>query len=324
MVNRIIFVLGGGYSPEREVSLGSASYVYGELKKVYGNTYFIDIAQDRWCAIIDNEKYFTINKANLSFVDDNGDLVAPDIVVNLIHGTPGENGILQGYFETLGIKHTSCSSGVSALTFDKIWTKRALANSGIAMANDIVVSDTRNVDYEAITSALGLPLFVKPSNSGSSFGVTKVKSIESLPAAINEAYTPDGEVIIEAAISGREVACGIYVTERGATLLPITEILSENEFFDYEAKYKGASQEITPADFSTEMVTKLNNLTLKIYKQLRCRGFVRIDYIIDGETPYFIEVNTIPGMSQQSIIPQQLAHSGITVCDMFNEIFNDL
>ncbi|MEG0500472.1 MAG: ATP-grasp domain-containing protein, partial [Rikenellaceae bacterium] len=183
-------------------------------------------------------------------------------------------------------------------------------------ANDYIIKKGDAIDTKAIVAKLGLPVFVKPSNSGSSFGVTKVKREEDLPAAVEEAYSEDGVVIIEEAIEGREMACGIYITSKAEHFLPVTEIISNNEFFDFEAKYNGASREVTPAEISEEVRAKLEKFTLMVYRVLRCYGLVRVDYIVRDGEPYFIEINTVPGMSGASIVPQQLMHAKITVNEM--------
>ncbi len=317
----IIFVIGGGFSPEWEVSIKSAQFVHGELKE-YHDSHLITINNEEWYAVYNGDKYF-IDRNDFSFTV-NEKKIIPDIVVNLIHGTPGEDGLLQGYFDTLGIKHTSCSTLSSVITFDKVLCKRLLLPYNIPMAQDIIIEHGSAVMVEEVINKLALPLFVKPSNSGSSFGVSKVKSAAELLPAVEAAYTKGGVVVVEEAIEGREVACGVYITGKGATFLPVTEIISKKEFFDYEAKYQGASDEITPADISEEVREMLEKHTLTAYKALRCSGFVRVDYIIRDEIPYLIEVNSIPGMSGESIIPQQLKVAGIAVVDMFNEIFNSL
>ncbi len=316
-----IFVIGGGYSPEWEVSLGSAQFVYDELKNHY-NCYLVTISRDSWHANI-NDNTYPIDRNDFSF-NLNGEKITPTIVVNLIHGTPGEDGLLQGYFDTLNIRHTSCSTLSSAITFDKIVCKRLLAEYGIPMAKDITISNNDTPSYEEILSELSLPLFVKPSNSGSSFGVSKVKEMCELPAAIEAAKSDGGVVIIEQAVEGREMGCGVYATESGIHFLPVTEIVSKREFFDYEAKYQGASEELTPADIHPKVLTKLKEYTTTIYKAMRCRGFVRVDFIIKDDIPHFIELNSIPGMSKESIIPKQLKVAGIAVVDMFREIFKTI
>lgn len=321
MTKKIIFVLGGGSSSEREVSEKSAKFVYGEISRQMYDVYLVMLMSDRWFAVMDNGAEYEIDKNDFSF--NNGRKVKPDSIINIIHGTPGENGLLQGYFDLLKIHYLGCSSLVSALTFDKVWCKRVVAEYGITMAKDFILHRGEEIDTKAIVAKLGLPIFVKPSNSGSSFGVTKVKREEDIPAAVEKAYTEDGVVIIEEAIDGREMACGVYITAKGEHFLPVTEIISKNEFFDYEAKYNGASNEVTPAQINETVRAKLQDYCLMLYKVLRCHGLVRVDFIVRDETPYFIEINTIPGMSSASIVPQQLTHAGITVNELFTDIMEN-
>lgn len=318
MSKKILFVLGGGSSSEYEVSVRSAKFVYSQLSRDTYDIYLVMLNRNRWFAVLDDGRECEIDKNDFSFT--NGKKIIPHYVVNIIHGTPGENGLLQGYLEMMNIQQLGCSVLTSALTFDKVWCKRVVAEYGVTMANDFIITKGEKIDTKAIVEKLGLPVFVKPSNSGSSFGVTKVKFEKDIPAAVEEAYTEGGVVIIEEAINGREMACGVYVTTKGEHFLPVTEIVSKNEFFDYEAKYNGASNEITPADIPESVREKLQEQTLMIYKVLRCRGIVRVDYILRDNVPYFIEVNTVPGMSNASIIPQQLAHAKITVNEVFTEI----
>lgn len=321
MTKKIIFVLGGGNSSEREISAKSAKFVYRELSQEMYDVHFIMITTDKWFALAKNGDELEIDKNDFSFILD-CKKIKPDYIINIIHGTPGENGLLQGYFDLLQIPYLGCSALSSAITFDKIWSKRIAAEYGIPLAKDCVVYKGDKVDTKAIIAKLGLPIFVKPSNSGSSFGVTKVKCEEDILEAIEKAYTEGDVVIIEEAIKGTEVACGIFVTSKGEHFLPVTEIVPQNEFFDFEAKYKGESAEITPARISEDVHKKLQEYSLKLYKAFRCRGIIRIDYIVRDGIPYLIEPNTIPGMSEQSIVPQQIAYIGLSVNDLFTEIMN--
>lgn len=321
MSKKIIFVLGGGTSSEREVSVRSAKFVYDEILDTMYDKYLIDVTDDGWYVTMNDNARYQIDKNDLSVTIDRK--IKPDYVLNIVHGTPGENGLISGFLEMLKIPHLGCSTLTSALTFDKVWCKRIVAEYGIPLAKDYVIKKDDTFDSADIVKKLGLPIFVKPSNSGSSFGVTKVKEEKYIAEAVEKAYTEDGVVIIEECISGREVACGVYVTAKGAHFLPVTEIISDNEFFDYEAKYNGASKEITPANISEEVRAKLEEYTLFIYNLLRCHGIVRVDYIVRNDTPYFIEVNTIPGMSAASLVPQQLAHLKLSVNEVITEIIEN-
>lgn len=321
MSKKILFVLGGGSSSEYEVSVKSAKFVYSQMSRDMYELYLVMFEYDSWYVLFDDGTKEAIDKNDFSFVLQ-GRKIVPNHVINMIHGTPGENGLLQGYFDLIGVKYAGCSALSSAITFDKVWCKRVVAEYGVPMAKDYIIRQGDKIDAEDIVAKLGLPVFVKPSNSGSSFGVTKVKCVEDIVAAVEFAYTEGGVVIIEEAIEGREMACGVYITAAGEHFLPITEIVSKKEFFDYEAKYQGASNEITPADISEEVRLKLESYSLVIYKTLRCHGLVRADYIVRDGVPYFIEINTVPGMSGASIVPQQLAYKGITVNEMFTEIID--
>lgn len=321
MRKKILFTLGGGSSSEYEVSIRSAQFVYAQLSRDTYDVYLVTLNRDRWFALLDDGRECEIDKNDFSFTDKVK--IKPDYVVNIIHGTPGENGLLQGYLDMLKIQQLGCNTLTSALTFDKVWCKRVVAEYGVTMAKDFIIKKGDKINSKAIVEKLGLPIFVKPSNSGSSFGITKVKCEDDIPSAVEKAYTEDGVVIIEEAIIGREMACGVYITSKGEHFLPVTEIVSKNEFFDYEAKYNGASNEITPADIPESVRAQLEEQTLMIYKVLRCHGIVRVDYIVRNGVPYFIEINTVPGMSSASIVPQQLTHAKITVNDVFTEIMEE-
>ena len=248
-----------------------------------------------------------------------------DYAYIMIHGTPGEDGHLQGYLEMMGIPFSSCDMVSSVITFDKITTKRAVAHTGVGLAKDILLREDDWIAPEAIVAELGLPLFVKPNASGSSCGVTKVKRVEELPEAIFKAFEESSEVLVEEFIAGREMACGVLVTSDKEWLLPITEVIAKNEFFDYEAKYTaGMSDEITPADIPAELADRLHAMTLAAYKACRCRGLARVDFIVTPEgEPYLVEINTIPGMSGGSIVPKQLREAGISMTEALSAVIED-
>lgn len=223
----------------------------------------------------------------------------------------------------MGIPYSSCGFVSSVLTFDKAACKRAVAGSGIHLAKEILLNKTSEIDPAAIIAELGLPLFVKPNASGSSFGVTKVKKQNELLPAITEAFKESDQVLMEEFIEGREISCGVMIAGGKEYIFPITELVCQSEFFDYKAKYQGFSNEITPADLPEAIRKEVNRLTLIAYKRLNCRGVVRIDFIVKGETPYMIEINTIPGMSSHSIIPQQAATMGMSLTELFNLIIDE-
>ena len=243
----------------------------------------------------------------------------------IIHGTPGEDGKLQGYLDIMDIPYSSCSMVSSAITFDKKSTKLAVAERGIRVAKEIFMHRGDVADVDAIVDTLGLPLFVKPNASGSSFGVTRVTEKEQIAAAIQDAFLESDDVLIEEYIAGREMGCGVLITREKEYVFPITEIVSKKAFFDYEAKYTaGMSDEITPADIAPEIQAKLNALTVEAYKACRCRGVVRIDFIVTPEgDPCLIEVNSIPGMSSGSIVPKQAKAMGISLGELFDLVIAD-
>jgi D-alanine-D-alanine ligase len=248
-----------------------------------------------------------------------------DCAFIIIHGTPGENGLLQSYFELLKIPYTSCNAFVSALTFDKYACKAYLRDSGIDMADDILLKKDENVDAGNLVKRLGLPVFVKPNAGGSSFGVTKVNSADELNSALDSARNEGcDEVIVESFIKGRELSHGICIMKDSLIVLPVTEIVSKNEFFDFEAKYTaGKSEEITPARIPDELVVRVQSLTEQICRRLGCRGFSRVDYIYSNDKLYFLEINTIPGFSDASIVPQQLRHAGYEISEVLDALVQD-
>ncbi len=247
-----------------------------------------------------------------------------DYALIVIHGTPGEDGRLQGYLDMMEIPYSSCSMVSSVVTFDKITTKRTLVGH-VNMARERFVRKGEPCDAEEIVQELGLPLFVKPNANGSSFGVTKVHTAEELPAAIEAAFAQDDEILIEECITGREIGCGILIAGGREYIFPETEIIPKNDFFDYEAKYTaGRSEEITPARISPEVRAELNRMTLDAYKTCRCSGVVRVDFIITPEgKPYFIELNSIPGMSPGSIVPKQARAMGMSLGELYDLVIAD-
>lgn len=323
-MNKInIALLMGGDSSERQISIGSARAVAAAFDREKYNIFLIDICGTSWKYTDENNADYQIDKNDFTLTVGN-QKIGFDYALILIHGTPGEDGKLQGYLEMMGVKYPSCDLVSSVLTFDKTACKRAVQDLGIALAKEVFVRKGQQVDIDAIVSQLGLPLFVKPNASGSSFGVSKVKTKEEIMPAIEAALEESDSVLMEEFIEGTEVGCGIAITSNKATLLPITEIVSRKEFFDYEAKYQGLSEEITPARISDDLKNKVYDSAQKIYKRLGCRGIVRIDFIIKNEVPYMIEINTIPGMGKQSIVPQQLRHAGIDLVKVYEQIMADI
>lgn len=317
-----IAVVAGGDSTEREISIKGGKYVIGELNKELYDTTLVYVSRSGWEAEDEAGNRFPIDRNDFSYTK-NGNRHTFDFALIVIHGTPGENGILQGYFELTGIPYSTSGVLASAVTFDKTTTKAVAQKAGVNVAREIIATKGEEIDTAKIINTLSLPVFVKPNGAGSSFGVSKVKTERELIPAIEKAFTEDSRVIIEEFLSGREVSCGIFTALGKEYVLPITEIISETEYFDYEAKYMGKSKEVTPAEISDEIKLKLNNECRRIYKAVHCESLVRIDFIIKGDTPYMIEVNSIPGMSPQSIVPQQLRAMGMTTGEMYDLIIKD-
>ena len=316
---KTIAIAAGGDSSEYEVSVRSATEVSNILSSRYF-TYIIMIKGSDWYWEDPKGRYFTIDKNDFSLRTDEMK-IRFDAVFVAIHGTPGENGYLQGYFEMLKIPYTSCDAFCSALTFNKQACKLFLKDYKIPMAKAQLIREGDEIDPDEMISSIGLPFFVKPNDSGSSFGVTKVKKREELDMAFSNAFKESDEVLVEAFMDGREVACGVVKTRNKAVILPVTEIISKNEFFDYEAKYTpGRSLEITPADLPEKVTDKIQKLSSEIYDLLGCRGIVRVDFIIVNNKPFFLEINTVPGMTRESLVPQQAMAAGINLEELYSMV----
>lgn len=320
---RTIAIVAGGDSSEYEISVKSASEVLSLISRKY-NAYLIMIRGTAWYWEDPKGRRFNIDKNN--FTLKTGDQkISFDAVFIAIHGTPGENGLLQGYLDMMKIPYTSCSAFCSALTFNKQACKLYLKEYGIPMARNILFRRETMPDPDSIISKTGLPCFVKPNDSGSSFGVSKVKSREELPAAIEEAFRESSEVMVESFMNGREAACGVVRVNGKGIVLPVTEIISRNEFFDYEAKYTpGKSEEKTPADMPDDLINMIQVLSSKVYDILGCKGIVRVDFIVVDGNPFFLEINTVPGMTMESIIPKQANAAGIDLEDLYSMLIEDL
>ena len=318
-----IALLAGGNSSEREIALQSAAQIYEALDKERYNIFLVDLQHRDWSYTAPDGSRWQVDKNDFS-ITVAGEKTIFDYALILIHGTPGEDGKLQGYLEMMEVPFSSCSMTSSVITFDKMTTKNTLRGK-VNLARERFLSKGETIDAEAIVSELGLPLFVKPNASGSSFGVTRVTYVEELPAAIELAFTESDEVLIEECITGREMGCGAMIVSGKEYIFPITEIIAKNAFFDYEAKYTaGMSDEITPADISEEVKQELNRMTLEAYLACRCSGVVRVDFIVTEEgKPYLIEVNSIPGMSGGSIVPKQAREMGISLGELYDLIIED-
>lgn len=320
---RNIALLAGGNSSEREIALQSAAQVAEAFDKEMYNVWLIDVHGRSFTYRNEGKEYqMDLNDFSLTV---EGQKIEFEYAYIMIHGTPGEDGHIQGYLEMMGIPFSSCDMVSSVITFDKVTTKRAVADTGVSLAKGLLLREDDWIAPDAIVAELGLPLFVKPNASGSSCGVTKVKSAEELPEAIFKAFDESSEVLVEEFIAGREMACGVLVTSEKEYLFPITEVVAKNEFFDYEAKYTaGMSDEITPAEIAPEIVEKLHEMTLAAYKACRCKGLARVDFIVTPEgEPYMIEINTIPGMSGGSIVPKQIKAAGMTMTEVLTLIIED-
>lgn len=318
----------GGDSSEWEISVLSGQNVASHINRDRWQVYEVFMRNNEWRVArfadgsLPCNEAILINKNDFSFFL-NHKKIRFDVVLVMIHGTPGENGILQAYFESLHIPFTSSSSAVSSLAFDKYACKCALRCAGISMAKDMKLKKEDEVDEQVIVDALGLPLFIKPNSGGSSFGAAKVVSVEELKPALERTYRECPVVLIEEFVSGRELTNGMLKTATQTVVLPVTEIVSNNSFFDYQAKYQGACLELTPAPISNELTESVHHLTSKVYDSLGCKGFVRVDYIVKGEEVVFLEINTIPGMTQMSLVPQQITAAGLSMTDFLDLLIQD-
>ena len=308
-----IGIVMGGYSNEYEISMKSGQVVYETLKDIF-NCYRIYIRENEWIIKKDNDSFdidvddFTINGLK--------DLKL-DCIFNAIHGTPGEDGKMQKYFEDKNIPITGCNSYQSKLTFDKIACLNFVSSKGIKVASSISLSNSEKIDVDEIENKIGFPCFVKASNSGSSFGVFKVYDKEEIVNCINSAFEVDNKVLIESFIDGREFSIGVISLNGGTKVLPITEIITSNDFFDYEAKYEGKAKEITPANISEELESELKLLSEKVYNLLDLKGLSRSEFIVNNEGIYYLETNTVPGLTSESILPQQARCAGVSLKELF-------
>ncbi len=317
MNKKHIAVVMGGYSSEFEISLKSGDVVCDFIDSNKYHIYPVHISKEGWDYIAPNGRKHPINKANFSFSDGTV-VVQPDVVFNTIHGTPGEDGYLQAYLSLINMPQTSAHFYQAALSFNKRDCLSVLKNAGVKCANSYYLNEGEVISHEEIMKTVGLPCFVKPNRAGSSFGISKVSKIEELDAAIHKAYQEDKEIIIEKSIEGVEVSVGVFNNNKNLVILPITEIVCETEFFNYEAKYLGKSDEITPARISEQEAEKIRQEVKKIYQTLNMTGLTRSEFIIQDGIPYFLEINTNPGLSEESIIPKQLKEHGMSLTDFFD------
>lgn len=311
-----IAIIMGGYSSEIDISIKSGNVVYSHLNKEKFNAFRVLILKEKWVVLDAQEYEFPIDKNDFSFTQNNIKTTF-DCVFNAIHGAPGENGQLLAYFNLINLKHTSAPFYPMALTFNKRDTLGAVKAYGIKTATSIYLNKGDKINLNHIITTVGLPCFIKPNNAGSSYGISKVYTKNEILPALEKAYKEDSEILIESFLEGTEVSVGI-IQYRGETkVLPITEIVSENDFFDYEAKYEGKSQEITPARISLAQKAKVEKVAIKVYDILNISGFSRSEFIFVDSEPYFIEINTVPGLTEESILPQQAQVAGISLAELF-------
>jgi D-alanine-D-alanine ligase len=314
-----VAVVMGGYSEESVISLRSGQLILNQINRDKCKPFEIHILKNEWYCLF-NEQKLPINKSNFSIETPSGTVLF-DVIINTIHGTPGEDGHMQAYWELLEIPYTGCNYYQSSLTFNKRDTLSVLSKFNIPKANSVYVTKGDVIDGEKLVTELGLPFFVKPNQSGSSLGVSRVNNLSELEKALEFAFAEDNDILIESYLNGREISVGVLNYLGKTTVLGITEIISENDFFDYEAKYLGKSTEVTPADLPKDIENLVVETAKKVYESLGMSGFSRTDFIIMDGVPHFIEINTNPGLSPQSIFPQQAAHAQLNFADLLdNEI----
>ena len=318
-----IAIIMGGYSSEYTISIESGNEVYDALDKNKFNCYKVLILKNKWVYVNENNHEENINKDSFTFKLNNN-LIQFDCVFNAIHGSPGEDGVIQKYFSKLKIPLTGSDYFQSKITYDKIECLNYLKKYDIKSADSISLSLNDKIDINEIISKVGLPCFVKASKSGSSYGITKVYKAEEFGNAFKIAFKVGSNILIESLLEGIEVSVGVVNYNDKIICLPITEIISQNDFFDYEAKYNGESSEITPARISDEMKSKVTEESLKIYKTLGLKGISRSEFIFKNENPYLLEVNTVPGLTKKSILPQQVKSAGISLADLYENTINEV
>ena len=319
-----IALVTGGFSGESVISYKSAAAVLEQIDIDRWNCFLIDINPRGWFYKSADGKETAVDKNDFSIVVDDHKLKF-DAALIVLHGTPGEDGKLQGYFDCLNIPYTSCNAASSALTFNKRYTVAVAAFAGIPVAKSMHLFKSNHPAPAQILDVLSLPLFVKPNNGGSSLGISKVKNADELPVALEKAFKEDDQVLVEEFISGREFTIGVFKSKGEIIALPITEIISENEFFDFQAKYEGASKEVTPAEIDDAVAVLIREEAKKAYNIFNCKGVIRIDFIFNETTqqPFLLEINTVPGQSAASIIPQQVRAMGWNLKDFYSALIEE-
>jgi D-alanine-D-alanine ligase len=324
MAKKNIALVTGGYSGEAVISYKSAEAIYKNIDQDKWNCFIIDIHPSGW--------FHASGSGEKNFVDKNdfsitlaGEKILFDAVLIGLHGTPGEDGKLQGYFDCLKLRYTSCDAATSALTFNKRFTVAVASFAGLHVAKSMHLFRGDGITAQQVADQLALPVFVKPNNGGSSIGMSKVNQGGDLEAAIEKAFKEDDQVLVEEFIKGREFTIGVFKSKGKIIALPITEIISKNEFFDFEAKYEGASDEITPAQVGEDIADKVRNCAIKAYSVFNCNGIVRIDFIYDEQVgqPFLLEINTVPGQSAASLVPQQVVAMGWTLKEFYSALIEE-
>lgn len=335
MEKKIIAIVAGGDSSEHDVSLKSAQGIFSEIDKDRFEPYIIELTSKEWTAILPDGAKSPVCRQHFTFTDHTGKEIKPDMAYIIIHGTPGEDGTLQGYFDLIGLPYSTGPLLTEALTFNKFALNNFLKTFGVNTAENMLVrrGHEQLVTDDEVINHIGLPCFIKPNAGGSSFGVTKVKTRDQIRPALEKALHESDEAIIESLLQGTEITCGCFKTEKGGeSVLPITEVVTKNEFFDYNAKYNGQVSEITPARIDEEVAERVRLITSAIYDILNCRGIIRVDYILSPYTDEhgeaktrinMLEVNTTPGMTPTSFIPQQIRAAGKQVKEVLTEIIED-
>ena len=306
----------GGYSSEYDISIKSGNVVYRHLDPEKYEVHRVIIGKDSWHILKEDGSKLPINRHDFT-AQENGKILRFDCVFNAIHGTPGEDGLMQAYLELLGIPQTSCGAYQAALTFNKRDLLKVLKAEDIPAAQSVSINKGEQIDVQAVLEIVGLPCFVKANRAGSSYGITKVYDADNFMAALEHAFTEDHQVIVESFLDGTEVSVGVITYEGKTLVLPITEIVSENDFFDFEAKYQGASEEITPARITEQQRDRVSTLAKKAYEFLEMTGYTRSEFIFQGDEPHLLEMNTTPGLTEESILPQQAREAGISLGELF-------
>lgn len=324
---KTIAIVCGGDSSEHDVSMRSAAGIASFLDKERYIIYKVEVRARKWEALVgEEEKRTPVDKNDFSFLNEKGERIRPDYCYITIHGAPGENGIFQGYLDLIGMPYSTCNVLIEAMTYDKFVLNNYMRGMGVSVADSLIVKigHEQEVSDQEIIDRIGLPCFVKPVRGGSSFGTTKVKTPEALRPAIELALKEGEDVMIEAFMQGTEITCGCYKTKKNSVVFPITEVVSKNEFFDYAAKYNNESDEITPARISQHLTERVQKLTSLIYDILGCHGIIRVDYIITaGDKINMLEINTTPGMTTTSFIPQQVRAAGLDIKDVLTDIIEN-